>query len=109
MPIGKHNGSPNAQFWMKLAPGDVLHKHRFDNCEVLYYVNAGEGVAGAGGKTSRVRAGHTHFIPRGVEQFIANTGKDMLEVIGVYTGAGSIADGGYVHTGKVSDADLRLA
>lgn len=109
MPIGKHNGSPNAQFWMKLAPGDVLHKHRFDNCEVLYYVNAGEGVAGAGGKISRIRAGHTHFIPRGVEQFIANTGKDTLEVIGVYTGAGSIAEGGYVHTGKVSAAALTAA
>ena len=108
LPIGKHNGSAkNAQFWMKLAPGDVLHKHRFDNCEVLYYVSVGEGVVGAAGKSSRVRAGHTHFIARGVEQFIANTSKtETLEVIGVYTGAGSIADGGYVHTGKVSGADL---
>ena len=36
-------------------------------------------------------------------------GKDTLEVIGVYTGAGSIADGGYVHTGKVSAAELTAA
>ena len=109
LPIGTHNGAvKKAQFWMKLAPGDVHHKHRFDNCEVLYYVVSGAGVAGAGGTVSRVREGHTHFIPKGVEHFLANTSKtETLEVIGVYTGAGSVEDGGYVYTGKVTDADLR--
>jgi mannose-6-phosphate isomerase-like protein (cupin superfamily) len=111
MPIGKHNwkhgSNPNAQFWMKLAPGDVHHKHRFDRAEVLYYVVHGNGIAGAGSKNSRVRGGHVHFIPRGVEHFIANTGKtDTLEIIGVYTGAGSIEDAGYVHTGRVNNTDL---
>ena len=94
---------------MKLAPGDIHHKHRFDHCEVLYYVNSGSGITGAGGKTSRIRAGHVHFIPKGVEHWIANTGKETLEIIGVYTGAGSIADAGYVHTGMVSDAELKAA
>jgi hypothetical protein len=46
LPIGSHNGSPHAQFWAKLAPGDVHHKHRFDRCEVLLYVVSGVGVAG---------------------------------------------------------------
>ena len=94
----------------KLVPGDVHHKHRFDNCEVLYYVVSGDGIASAGGKTSLVRSGHAHFIPKGVEHFIVNTSKtDTLEIVGVYTGAGSIEDGGYVYTGKVSDAELNLA
>lgn len=111
MPIGKHNwkhgGSPNAQFWAKLAPGDVHHKHRYDRAEVLYYVTQGSGIVGAGGKSSRVRSGHTHFIPRGVEHFIANTSKtDTLEIVGVYTGAGSIEDADYLYTGQVTEADL---
>ena len=95
---------------MKLAPGDVHHKHRFDNCEVLYYVVSGEGIAGAGGSAARVRGGHVQFIPKGVEQFIINTSKtETLEVIGVYTGTGSVEDGGYVYTGKVTDIDLKMA
>jgi mannose-6-phosphate isomerase-like protein (cupin superfamily) len=110
LPIGSHNGSAHAQFWAKLAPGDVHHKHRFDRCEVLLYVVSGEGVAGAGGQSSRVRAGHVQFVPKGVAHFLANTSKtETLEVIGVYTGAGSIEDGGYVHTGKVIEADLKVA
>jgi mannose-6-phosphate isomerase-like protein (cupin superfamily) len=108
LPIGSHNGSRHAQFWMKLAPGDVHHKHRFDRAEVLYYVIRGSGVTGASGNVARVCGGHTHFIPCGVEHFLANTGKETLEIIGVYTGAGSLEEAGYVYTGKVSNADLTL-
>lgn len=109
LPIGRHTGSPNAQFWAKLAPGDVHHKHRFERCEVLYYVISGEGIAGAGAAVARVRGGHTHFIPRGVEHFLANTSTtESLDVIGVYTGAGSLEEAGYVYTGAVTDAARRL-
>src|SRR5689334_6206834 len=95
MPIGRHNwkhgGSPNAMFWAKLAPGDVHHKHRYGRCEVLYYVISGTGIAGAGGESVSVRGGHVHFIPRNVEHWLVNTSKtETLEVIGVFTGAGSI-------------------
>lgn len=106
LPIGKHNGSANAQFWAKFAPGDVHHKHRFDRAELLYYVVQGNGVVGAGGKTARVRAGHVQFVPRGVAHFIANNGSDTLEIVGVFTGAGSIDDAGYAPTGNVVAADL---
>ena len=87
-------------------PGDVHHKHRLDNCEELYYVISGHGVVGAGADRMAVRGGHVHYIPKGVERFICNTSAtEPLEVIGVYTGAGSLAEAGYVHTGKVTDAD----
>ena len=110
LPIGRHTGSPNAQFWARLVPGDVHHTHRFEGCEVLYYVVSGTGVAGAGGKASRVRAGHTHFIPRGVEHFLANTSAtETLEVIGVYTGAGSLAEAGYRYLGKVAVNEVEAA
>lgn len=108
MPIGRHTGSPAALFWATFAPGDVHHKHRHDNCETLYYVISGHGLAGAGADRAEVRGGHVYYIPKGVEQFMCNLSTtEPLEVIGVYTGAGSIAESGYVHTGKVMDADLK--
>mgnify|MGYP006176291629 CR=1 FL=1 len=52
----------------------------------------------AEGRGLEVRGGHVHLIPRGVERFIANTSRtEPLEVIGVYTGAGSLEEAGYVH------------
>jgi hypothetical protein len=32
---------------------------------------------------------------------------EPLEVIGIYVGAGSVAETGYVHTGDVTAADLK--
>ena len=107
IPIGRHNGSPTAQYWAKLLPGDVHHKHRLDNCEELYYVISGHGIVGAGADRAEVRGGHVHYIPKGVERFMYNTSKtEPLEVIGVYTGAGSIEEAGYVFTGEISKADM---
>lgn len=103
MPIGRHNGSANALYWAKLAPGEARHKHRLDNCEELYYVIRGRGRVGAGDDRAEVRAGHVHFVPKGVERFIENASDtDPLEVIGVYTGAGSLAEAGYVYLGGVA-------
>ena len=108
LPIGRHNGSANALYWAKLSPGDVQHKHRHDRCEKVYYVICGNGVAGAGADRVALRAGHVHFIPRGVEHFLRNASvSEPLEVIGVMTGAGSVEESGYVFTGEVTAADLR--
>ena len=107
-PIGRHNGSPNALYWAKLGPGDVQHKHRLERCEKVYYVIRGNGVAGAGTDRFEVRAGHVHFLPKGVEHFLKNSSTSQpLEVIGVMTGAGSLEEAGYVYTGEVTAADLR--
>jgi len=102
-PIGRHNGSSTTQYWAKLMPGDVHKKHRLDNCEELYYVISGQGVVGAGSDRAEVRGGHVHYVAKGVERFMYNTSKtEPLEVIGIYTGAGSIRETGYVYTGEVS-------
>jgi mannose-6-phosphate isomerase-like protein (cupin superfamily) len=109
-PIGSHNGSPNALFWMRLAPGATLHKHRHERCEKVYYVIRGEGIAGAGPDRAQVRGGHVHLIPKGVEHFLCNgSATEPLEVIGVYTGAGSLEESGYVRTGEVNAADRRVS
>jgi len=108
LPIGRHNGSPTALFWAKFMPGAVHQKHRHDHCEELYYVIRGHGLAGAGPDRAEVRGGHVHYIPKGVEHFMVNLSKtEPLEVIGIYIGAGSVEETGYVYTGEVTDADLR--
>jgi mannose-6-phosphate isomerase-like protein (cupin superfamily) len=108
LPIGRHNGSSTALFWAKFLPGAVHKKHRHDRCEELYYVVRGHGLAGAGADRAEVRGGHVHYIPRGVEHFMYNLSKtEPLEVIGVYTGAGSVEETGYAYCGEVTDADLR--
>jgi mannose-6-phosphate isomerase-like protein (cupin superfamily) len=109
-PIGDHNGSPNALFWITLEPGAALPRHRHDRCQKLYYVVRGQGYAGAAGERAHVRAGHVHLIPQGIEHFLVNASRsEPLEAIGVYTGAGSLADSGYVDLGPVNPADLRAA
>jgi mannose-6-phosphate isomerase-like protein (cupin superfamily) len=103
MPIGRHNGSPTTLFWAKFMPGAVHKKHRHDNCEELYYVIRGRGLAGAGPDRVEVRGGHVHYIPRGVEHFLVNlSDTEPLEAIGLYVGAGSVEETGYVYTGDVT-------
>jgi mannose-6-phosphate isomerase-like protein (cupin superfamily) len=103
LPIGRHNGSANALYWAKLMPGDVHHKHRLENCEELYYVISGRGVAGAGPDRAELRGGHVHFIDKGVERYLYNASEtEPLEVVGVLTGAGSLEEAGYVFTGEVA-------
>ena len=108
LPIGSHNGSPNALFWLTLQPGASTPRHRHDGCEKVYYVVRGNGIAGAGSDRAEVRKGHVHLILRGVEHFLANTSEtEALEAIGVLTGAGSLEDSGYVALGEVTAADKR--
>jgi mannose-6-phosphate isomerase-like protein (cupin superfamily) len=108
LPIGRHNGSASALFWATFLPGAAHKKHRHDQCEELYYVVRGHGLAGAGPDRAEVRGGHAHFIPKGVEHFLVNLSKtEPLEVIGVYTGAGSVEETGYAYCGEVTEGDLR--
>jgi mannose-6-phosphate isomerase-like protein (cupin superfamily) len=86
----------------------VHKKHRHENCDEIYYVIRGHGLAGAGLDRAEVRGGHVHYIPRGVEHFLHNLSPaEPLEVIGIYAGAGSVEETGYVFTGDVTAADLK--
>jgi len=110
LPISKKNGSTTTVFRAKFMPGAVHKKHRHDNCEEIYYVISGEGIAGAGGEVDRVRAGHFHFIPKGVEHWLVNASKtEPLEVAGLYIGAGDVAETGYVYMGDVTEDDIKKA
>lgn len=95
-------------FHSRFMPGSIHKKHRHDNCEEIYAVLSGYGLAGAGDDRVEVRGGHFHYIPKGVEHWLYNLSEtEPIEVIGVYIGAGSVEDTGYVFLGEVTKEDLK--
>ena len=48
LPLGAHNGSGTTLFRARFFPGAVHKKHRHENCEEIYYIVSGHGLAGAG-------------------------------------------------------------
>jgi mannose-6-phosphate isomerase-like protein (cupin superfamily) len=107
LPIGRHNGAATTLFWANFMPGAIHKKHRHDNCDEIYYVLRGRGIAGAGPDRAEVRGGHAHYIPKGVEHFLYNlSDTEPLEAIGIYIGAGSVEETGYAYTGEVTEADI---
>ena len=108
LPLGKHNGSSTTLFRARFFPGAVHKKHRHDNCEEIYYVISGHGLAGAGPDRVEVRGGHFHYIPKGVEHWLYNLSQsEPIEVVGIYIGAGNVGETGYVYMGDVTAEDLQ--
>ena len=108
LPIGKHNGSSTTLFRARFFPGAVHKKHRHDNCEEIYYIISGHGLAGAGDDRVEVRGGHFHYIPPGVEHWLYNlSDTEPVEAVGLYIGSGSVEDTGYVYMGDVTEEDLK--
>lgn len=107
LPIGRHNGSDTTLFRARFFPGAVHKKHRHDNCEEIYYIISGHGLAGAGPDRVEVRGGHFHYIPKGVEHWLHNlSDTDPIEAVGIYIGSGSVEETGYVYMGDVTEADI---
>ncbi len=108
LPLSARNGSASTLFRARFFPGAVHAKHRHENCEEIYYVISGQGLAGAGPDRIEVHGGQFHFIPRGVEHWLHNlSDTDPIEVIGIYAGAGGVKDTGYVFMGNVTEEDIK--
>tara|TARA_Y100000590_G_C15449008_1_gene911914 strand:- start:336 stop:914 length:579 start_codon:yes stop_codon:yes gene_type:complete len=109
LPLGKHNGSSTTLFRASFQPGAVHKKHLHVNCEEIYYIISGHGLAGAGPDRVEVRGGHFHYIPKGVEHFLYNlSDSEPIEAIGIYIGSGSVEDTGYRYLGDVEEDDLKI-
>ena len=107
LPISKKQGSTTTMFHARFMPGAIHKKHRHDNCDEIYFILNGQGLAGAGADRAKVRKGHFHYIPKGVEHWLYNLSeREAIEVIGVYIGAGSVEETGYVYLGEVTGDDL---
>ena len=108
IPISKKQGSTSTMFHARFMPGSVHKKHRHDNCEEIYYIASGHGLAGAGSDRVELRKGHFHYIPKGVEHwFYPLDDEGPVEGVGVYIGAGSVEETGYVYLGEVTEDDLK--
>ena len=107
LPFGTHNGSTTTLFRAQFFPGAVHKKHAHINCEEIYYLISGHGLAGAGDDRVEVTAGQFHYIPSGVEHWLHNLSEtEPIHVIGVYIGSGSVADTGYEYRGDVTSEDI---
>ncbi len=108
LPISARNGYSSTLFRAKFLPGAVHKKHAHENCEEIYYIISGHGLAGAGPDRVEVHSGHFHYIPKGVEHWLHNlSATEPIEVVGIYIDAGSVADTGYVYRGDVTPDDLK--
>ena len=108
LPLSARNGSASTLFRARFFPGAVHAKHRHENCEEIYYVISGHGLAGAGPDRIEVHGGQFHFIPSGVEHWLHNlSDTDPIEVVGIYAGAGSVKGTGYVFMGNVTEEDIK--
>lgn len=107
LPLSGRNGCTSTLFRARFFPGAVHAKHRHENCDEIYFIISGHGLAGAGPDRVEVHGGQFHFIPAGVEHWLHNlSATDPIEGIGIYVGAGSVKDTGYVFMGNVSEEDI---
>ncbi len=107
LPLSGHNGCTSTLFRARFFPGAVHAKHRHENCEEIYYIISGHGLAGAGPDRVEVHGGQFHFIPSGVEHWLHNlSDSEPIEAVGIYVGASSVKDTGYVFMGNVSAEDV---
>ena len=107
LPYGAHNGSTTTLFRALFFPGAVHKKHAHQNCEEIYYLISGHGLAGAGDDRVEITTGQFHYIPAGVEHWLYNLSKtEPIQVIGVYIGSGSVAETGYIYRGEVTPEDI---
>jgi mannose-6-phosphate isomerase-like protein (cupin superfamily) len=91
-----------------ILPGAVHKKHTHEACDEIYYIISGHGLAGAGDDRVEVRGGQFHYIPKGVEHWLHNlSDTDPIEVVGVYIGAGTVAETKYTYKGDVTEQDLK--
>ena len=108
LPISKKQGSSSTMFHATFMPGAVHKKHRHEKCDEIYYVAAGHGLAGAGPDREEIRKGHFHYIPKGVQHWLYNlSDREPIITVGVYIGAGSVEETGYVYLGEVTEEDLK--
>jgi quercetin dioxygenase-like cupin family protein len=83
-PINCFTGAEHtAVVYFEIKPGDFLPTHT-DSAEEVLYVVSGEGEAHAGDERGAIRAGDLAVIPAMVPHGVANTGDEVLKVVGFF-------------------------
>jgi len=104
---GERQGSKNCTMFRALFPPGARHmKHRHTNSDELFHMIRGHGASGAGEKEYEMKAGSSHFIPRGVTHWLRNLSEtEPIDVVGVYLSAGNLKESGYIFEGEVTEKD----
>jgi len=104
----ERQGSTNCTMFRALFPPGARHmKHSHSNADELFFMIRGHGASGAGEKEHEMRAGSSHFIPKGVTHWLRNLSEtEPIEVVGVYHDAGNLKESGYVFEGEVTEKDM---
>ena len=107
---GERQGSKDCTMFRALfIPGARHMKHSHSNSDELFYMIRGHGASGAGEREFEMRAGSSHFIPRGITHWLRNlSDTEPIEVVGVYLHAGNLKESGYVFQGEVTEKDKTL-
>jgi len=106
IPLSKKQGCTSTMFHARFDPKARHEKHRHDNCDEYAYVIKGTCYCGVEREVAKVRQGDFQYIPKGVEHW-AVPASEELEVVGIYVGAGSLKETGYVFLGEVTEEDLK--
>ncbi|MEE9274905.1 MAG: cupin domain-containing protein [bacterium] len=107
-PINRSHGAGTCWMYGYFGAGTVHMKHRHENCEEVCYVLKGRGLAGVGPDRVEIREGDFHYIPAGVEHWLANLDEtEALVAPGFYIGVGGLDESGFVFMGEVTAEDLR--
>ena len=83
-PINCFTGAEHtAVVYFEVQPGDYLPTHT-DSAEEILYIVAGAGEAHVGDERGHVQAGDLAVIPAMVPHGVANTGDEVLKVVGFF-------------------------
>jgi len=106
-PLNRRNGAGTCWMYGYFGPGTIHNKHRHTRCEEICYALRGNGVAGVGDDRVDFRTGHVHYIPTGVEHWLANVSdSEVLIAPGFYIGVGGLDESGFEYIGPVMPDDL---
>jgi quercetin dioxygenase-like cupin family protein len=80
---------------IEFDPGTKHILHRHPNCEQFMYLVAGSAKALTRDGNVALKAGDGIFIPRNEWHGLLNDGDDVVHLVHVYGGVGSLDEGGY--------------
>lgn len=109
--LGRSNvGSTEGCLYRSVFPPEAAHKkHLHRHSDELVYVIRGRGAHGQGDDEWEVGPGSCYYIPKGVPHWLRNLDPvEPVELVGVYLGAGSLEETGYVYLGEVEPHEMKV-
>ncbi len=106
-PLNRSHVAGTCWMYGYFGSGTIHNKHRHTKCEEICYALRGNGVAGVGDDRVDFRTGYVHYVPTGVEHWLADIGDNgTLIAPGFYISVGGLDESGLEYIGPVTQGDL---